>query len=73
MPGHPVPPISPASVEQARKHIATATALALVDAHAAVFFLIDSLESHWLLTVLECVGDGVGVLGAILYRRCARR
>ncbi|PIL27992.1 hypothetical protein GSI_09936 [Ganoderma sinense ZZ0214-1] len=43
MPGHPVPP---ASVEQAKKDVAT-----LIDEHNAIF-LMDLREAHWLPTVL---------------------
>ena len=60
MPGHPVPP---ASVEQARKDVAALEAL--VDAHDAVFLLMDSRESRWLPTVLGA-SKGKMVLNAAL-------
>ena len=60
MPGHPVPP---ASVEQARKDVAALEAL--VDAHDAVFLLMDSRESRWLPTVLGAA-KGKMVLNAAL-------
>ena len=60
MPGHPVPP---ASVEQARKDVAALEAL--VDAHNAIFLLMDSRESRWLPTVLGAV-KGKMVLNAAL-------
>ncbi|KAH8092571.1 hypothetical protein BXZ70DRAFT_1010662 [Cristinia sonorae] len=47
MPGHPIPP---ASVEQAKKDVATLEKL--IDEHDAVFLLMDSRESRWLPTVL---------------------
>ena len=60
MPGHPVPP---ASVEQVKKDVATLEAL--VDAHDAVFLLMDSRESRWLPTVLGAA-KGKMVLNAAL-------
>ncbi|KAJ8472813.1 hypothetical protein ONZ51_g8261 [Trametes cubensis] len=60
MPGHPIPP---ASVEQAKKDVATLEAL--VDAHDAVFLLMDSRESRWLPTVLGAA-KGKMVLNAAL-------
>ena len=47
MPGHPVPP---QNVEQTKKDVARLEEL--VDAHDAVFLLMDSRESRWLPTVL---------------------
>ena len=47
MPGHPIPP---ASVEQAKKDVATLEKL--VDEHDVIFLLMDSRESRWLPTVL---------------------
>ena len=47
MPGHPIPP---GSLAQARADVAALDAL--VDAHDALFLLMDSRESRWLPTVL---------------------
>jgi ubiquitin-like modifier-activating enzyme ATG7 len=47
MPGHPVPP---QSVEGVQADVAQLEAL--IDAHDAVFLLMDSRESRWLPTVL---------------------
>ena len=47
MPGHPIPP---ASVEQAKKDVATLEKL--IEEHDAVFLLMDSRESRWLPTVI---------------------
>ena len=47
MPGHPIPP---ASVEQAKKDVATLEKL--IEDHDAVFLLMDSRESRWLPTVI---------------------
>lgn len=60
MPGHPVPP---ASVAQTKADVARLEAL--VDAHDAVFLLMDSRESRWLPTVLGAA-KGKIVLNAAL-------
>ena len=60
MPGHPVPP---ASVEQAKKDVATLEKL--VDEHDVIFLLMDSRESRWLPTVLGAA-KGKLVLNAAL-------
>ncbi|KAI8989203.1 E1-like protein-activating [Trametes punicea] len=60
MPGHPIPP---ASVEQAKKDVATLEAL--FDTHDAIFLLMDSRESRWLPTVLGAA-KGKLVLNAAL-------
>ncbi|RDX46034.1 E1-like protein-activating [Lentinus brumalis] len=60
MPGHPIPP---ASVEQAKKDVATLEKL--VDEHDVVFLLMDSRESRWLPTVLGAA-KGKIVLNAAL-------
>ena len=64
MPGHPVPP---ASVEQARKDVAALEAL--VDAHDAVFLLMDSRESRWLPTVL---GAAKGKVRSLVFLSCVK-
>ncbi|KAL1948012.1 hypothetical protein VTO73DRAFT_12087 [Trametes versicolor] len=60
MPGHPVPP---ASVAQTKADVARLEEL--VDAHDAVFLLMDSRESRWLPTVLGAA-KGKIVLNAAL-------
>ncbi|OSC96919.1 E1-like protein-activating [Trametes coccinea BRFM310] len=60
MPGHPIPP---ANVEQTKQDVAALEAL--VDAHDAIFLLMDSRESRWLPTVLGAA-KGKMVLNAAL-------
>ncbi|KAJ6487940.1 hypothetical protein C8R45DRAFT_261874 [Mycena sanguinolenta] len=60
MPGHPVPP---ALVEQTRQEVRRLEEL--IDAHDAVFLLMDSRESRWLPTVM-CAAKGKIVLNAAL-------
>jgi hypothetical protein len=52
MPGHPVPPVS---VAQAKEDVRKLEEL--IDAHDAVFLLMDSRESRWLPTVI-CAAKG---------------
>lgn len=52
MPGHPVPP---ASVAQTKEDVRKLEEL--IDAHDAVFLLMDSRESRWLPTVM-CAAKG---------------
>lgn len=58
MPGHPVPP---ASVEQTKADVRALEDL--IEAHDAVFLLMDSRESRWLPTV---VGAAKGKVRAVL-------
>ncbi|KAJ7634860.1 hypothetical protein FB45DRAFT_910076 [Roridomyces roridus] len=60
MPGHPV---LPASVEQTKADVRKLEEL--IDAHDAVFLLMDSRESRWLPTVI-CAAKGKIVLNAAL-------
>ncbi|TFY54169.1 hypothetical protein EVJ58_g9017 [Rhodofomes roseus] len=60
MPGHPIPP---ASVEQAKKDVATLEKL--MDEHDVVFLLMDSRESRWLPTVMGAA-KGKVVMNAAL-------
>ncbi|KAJ7108516.1 hypothetical protein C8R44DRAFT_713725 [Mycena epipterygia] len=60
MPGHPVPP---GSVDQAKEDVRKLEEL--IDAHDAVFLLMDSRESRWLPTVI-CAAKGKIVLNAAL-------
>ncbi|KAJ7927610.1 hypothetical protein B0H13DRAFT_1971142 [Mycena leptocephala] len=60
MPGHPVPPVS---VAQAKEDVRKLEEL--IDAHDAVFLLMDSRESRWLPTVI-CAAKGKIVLNAAL-------
>ncbi|KAJ7778301.1 hypothetical protein B0H16DRAFT_1502982 [Mycena metata] len=60
MPGHPVPP---PSVAQAKEDVRKLEEL--IDAHDAVFLLMDSRESRWLPTVI-CAAKGKIVLNAAL-------
>ncbi|KAI0052733.1 E1-like protein-activating [Auriscalpium vulgare] len=60
MPGHPIPP---GSVEQTKADVKKLEAL--VDAHDAIFLLMDSRESRWLPTVLGTAKNKI-VLNAAL-------
>ncbi|KAJ7211241.1 hypothetical protein GGX14DRAFT_449600, partial [Mycena pura] len=60
MPGHPVPPTSVAQVREDVRKLEE-----LIDAHDAVFLLMDSRESRWLPTVI-CAAKGKIVLNAAL-------
>lgn len=56
MPGHPVPP---ALVDQAREDVRRLEEL--IDAHDAVFLLMDSRESRWLPTVISAAKGKVDI------------